>query len=86
MFELLSVGEKFLSTLDAVGDWLLFQPFSVAVGLQPSSEYTDFTNFILDFLSDYPDLYHINVGSLIIGSSLTFVLGYKVFKFFTNLL
>ena len=88
MFELLKIGEQLLAALDKAGDWLLYQPFSIAqsVGFQQSSEYHWITNAILGFLEKNPILVEMNVASLLMGSLLTLVLGYRIIKFFVNLL
>ena len=88
MQQFISIGEKLLLTLDRVGDWLLFEPFSgaISIGFQQSPNYHWITNAILGFLESNPSLVHINIGSMLIGTLLVTMLGYKVFKFFVNIL
>ena len=88
MQQFFNIGEQLLFALDRVGDWLLFEPFALAevVGFQQSPEYSWITNAILGLLESNPMLVNLNIGSMLIGTLLTFVLGYKVVKFFLNIL
>lgn len=78
MFEILRYGEMLLNMLNEVGDWLVHTPevlqLPVMVAGQFSGEY---------FSVPWP---FGNIASLIFGGGLIFMLGYRLVKFFTDIL
>lgn len=91
MLEMISWGQGFLQALQDVASWMSSPIGSLASLLGPGADFIrDLGQWlgigaIMNTILDYSFLPFGSVGALVIGGSLTFVLGYKVIKFFVDM-
>lgn len=73
MFELIKYGEMLLSTVNEIGDFLLSTPDRIPV-------YNWLTQAV-----DYVSNPFGNIAGLLFGSGIVFVLGFRLVKWFTDI-
>lgn len=76
MFELFAYGEKFLSMVNTVGDWLLSTPPFIEVPLIIAGEVVDYIRYPWPFGS---------IASFIFGGGILFLLGFRLVKWLLDI-
>lgn len=74
MFEILKYGEMLLSMLNAVGDWLMYTPDRLPV-----------YNWLTQSVDYVPNPFG-NIAGLVFGGGIIFMLGFRLVKFFTDII
>ena len=79
------IGQTFISALGEIGNYLLLEPFT-------AFEIVDKMGWLLDdstkeLLLQNPEMtLNISIGEVLIGSSLVMLLGFRLIKFFVDLI
>ena len=79
------IGQTFISALGKIGNYLLLEPFT-------AFEIVDKMGWLLDdstkeLLLQNPEMtLNISIGDVLIGSSLVLLLGFRLIKFFVDLI
>lgn len=73
MFKVIEYGEILLNLLNEVGDWLMYTPDSLTL-------YSPLTELYFEVPNPFG-----SVGTMIFGGGLIFILGFRLIKFFTDI-
>ena len=78
MIEFYEWGLTFIDMFATLESWLLYQPFSAA-DFQAGWDLLGWSDSLLSSIEG------LSIGELIVGGGITFILGFKLVKFFTDL-
>lgn len=89
MLQIYELGQYFISHLEALGDWLMYEPFEgfgLVIKVQRLHAFVAGQQYMLPIYDAMVAFSELSIASLIFGGALTLILTYKFIKFLVDVL